>query len=378
MRGMPVGSADATLKPNLSNAESNVEYFSPTATGFQITSTSSEVNTNGSRYVYVAIRRGPMKVPTDSTTVFTPVAYTGTDVDNRLVNTGIVTDMAMARIRSVSSTGGIYSASRLRGNASLATALPDAQNSDSDSFMTPTSGVGNSFSAMNGFGVGNDATRQLNQAGTAQFAHGFKRAPSFFDVVTYTGTGSIRTIEHNLTVAPQLMIVKQVDGSNDWVVYAEPLGATKLLTFNADYVAATSSLYWNNTAPTASVFTVGTNGGVNLNTFGFVAYLFATCAGVSKVGGYTGTGTLTTIDCGFTGGARYVLIKRTNSAANWFIWDTARGMVAGTDPSITTNLVNGQSNANSVYTITTGFQLLASPAVDVNTNGGSYIYLAIA
>jgi hypothetical protein len=107
-------------------------------------------------------------------------------------------------------------------------------------------------------------------------------------------------------------------------------------------------------------------------------YLFATAACVSKVGSYTGTGTLTTINCGFTGGARYVLIKRTDSTSDWLMWDTARGMVSGTDPSISSNYQGAEINANSVYTIATGFQLLASPSADVNTNGGSYIFLAIA
>ena len=98
----------------------------------------------------------------------------------------------------------------------------------------------------------------------------------------------------------------------------------------------------------------------------------------SKVGNYTGNATLTTINCGFTGGARFVMIKRTDTTSNWFVWDTARGMTAGTDPSVPLNTAAAETNANSVYTIATGFQLLASPSADVNTNGGSYIYLAIA
>ena len=93
---------------------------------------------------------------------------------------------------------------------------------------------------------------------------------------------------------------------------------------------------------------------------------------------YTGTGAAQTINCGFTGGARFVLIKRTDGVSDWNVWDTARGMVAGTDPWYAMNLWAAESNNNSTYTIATGFQLLASPSADVNTNGGSYIYLAIA
>ncbi len=87
------------------------------------------------------------------------------------------------------------------------------------------------------------------------------------------------------------------------------------------------------------------------------------------------------MDCGFPAGARFVIIKRTDvgsTTGNWCVWDTARGMVAGTNPCITLNLAAAEANANSVYTIATGFQVLASPSQDVNTNGATYAYLAIS
>ena len=98
---------------------------------------------------------------------------------------------------------------------------------------------------------------------------------------------------------------------------------------------------------------------------------------MSKVGTYTGTGATQTISCGFTGGARYVLIKRTDSTGDWWVWDTARGMVAGTDPRLPYNSTAAETNANWVYTTTGGFQIVTSDAT-VNASGGTYIYLAIA
>jgi len=92
---------------------------------------------------------------------------------------------------------------------------------------------------------------------------------------------------------------------------------------------------------------------------------------------YTGTGATQTIDCGFAGGARFVLIKRTDDVGDWYVWDSARGMVSGTDPSLLLNSTAGEVNANSVYTITTGFQIV-STASGINASGGSYIFLAIA
>ena len=109
----------------------------------------------------------------------------------------------------------------------------------------------------------------------------------------------------------------------------------------------------------------------------YVAYLFATCTGVSKVGTYSGTGATQTISCGFTGGARFVLIKRTDTTGDWYVWDTARGMTSGTDPYLLLNSTAAEVNANNVYTATGGFQIVGTGA-GINASGGSYIFLAIA
>ena len=104
---------------------------------------------------------------------------------------------------------------------------------------------------------------------------------------------------------------------------------------------------------------------------------FASCPGVSKVGSYSGTGATQTINCGFTGGARFVLIKRTDSTGGWYAWDTARGMISGTDPYILLNTNTAEVNANNVYTTGVGFQIVGTGA-GINASGGTYIYLAIA
>ena len=142
----------------------------------------------------------------------------------------------------------------------------------------------------------------------------FRKAPRFFDVVTYTGDGEVgQTITHNLGVAPELIITKPRNFSDGWGVYAAPLGATKRLRLDLANAESTTATYWNNTDPTSFVFTVGTDNSTNGNTYNYIAYLFATCPGISKVGNYTGTGTTLNIDCGFTAGARFVLIKRADS-----------------------------------------------------------------
>jgi hypothetical protein len=115
------------------------------------------------------------------------------------------------------------------------------------------------------------------------------------------------------------------------------------------------------------------------NSDNVVAYLFATCAGVSKVGTYTGNGTTQTINCGFAAGARFVLIKRTDSTGNWYVYDTARGMTTLTDPYLLLNSTAAESaTLGSVTTVTTGFAVNAAILAAINTNAATYIFLAIA
>ena len=110
-----------------------------------------------------------------------------------------------------------------------------------------------------------------------------------------------------------------------------------------------------------------------------MTYLFATCPGVSKVGSYTGTATTKQIDCGFTAGARFVLIKRTDSTGNWHVWDTARGIISGNDPYLLMNdAVAEVTNTDYIDPYSAGFELSSTAPAAINANGGTYIFLAIA
>jgi hypothetical protein len=373
MRGFTVDGG-SELTANTADVEASGTLYKLNSSGFSISL--NLANWQNKDFIYMAIRR-PMKVPTTGTEVFQPIAYTSDDTDNRLVNTGIVTDMTMARIRTATSASGFYVADRLRGNASLGTTSAALENIDTDSFMTPTVGYGNSFSAMNGFGVGNDTIRNLNESSASQLAYAFQRRPGFFDVVCYTGTGSARTVAHNLGAVPELMIVKKRSATDDWAVYAGD--NTDFLLLNTTAATADNNTYWNDTSPTSSVFSVGTNADVNTSAATYVAYLFATLAGISKVGSYTGNGGTQAIACGFTGGARFVMIKRTDSTGDWYVYDTARGMTLLTDPYLRLNSTAAESaTLGSVTTTTGGFTVDASILAAINTNTASYIFLAIA
>lgn len=369
MRGMTADGADQRLLADSTAAEAASTAVAPTATGFVLNTTSGAFNASGSTYIYIAIRRGPMKTPTVGTSVFSPNIITTST--NTTISTNFPISWQFLRYRD-NAVPNAPVMDRLRG---ISTKSPDA-NTYPVLFTNLADAEISVFDSLYWNNTGFQVPAN-GQSATPTVYWSFQRAPGFFDEVCYTGTGANTTQTHNLGVVPELMIVKERDAINNWQVYSATLANTQYLVLNTAAAAATGTTRWNSTTPTSSVFSVGTDATVNTLAGTYAAYLFASCPGVSKVGSYTGTGATQTIDCGFTGGARFVLIKRTNSTGDWYVWDTARGMVSGTDPSLLLNSTAAEVNANSVYTTSVGFQIV-STAAGINASGGTYIYLAIA
>jgi hypothetical protein len=365
MRGWTTNTTEQLLRPNSSAAESGGGNTRPLATGFGINPGSSNT------YIYIAIRRGPMKVPTDGTKVFSPIASSGSA--GTTLTTNFPVDMQMMRVRDGTYFNGTNVVDRLRGVSStttqfgnrLLTAYTDAE----DSTYLPSRNWNNSgFELPSPWG------------GSPDIFWNFRRAPGFFDEVCYTGTGTAgTTVAHNLTVAPTLLIFKIRSASGQWLVASSDAGFGNYLTLNTTDAAQGGSLM-NNTAPTASVFSLsGAASGVNASGSTYVAYLFATCPGVSKVGSYTGTGTTQQINCGFAAGSRFVLIKRTDSTGDWYVWDSARGIVAGNDPYLLLNSAVAEvTSTDYVDTYSAGFEISSTAPAAINASGGSFIFLAIA
>jgi hypothetical protein len=371
MRGFSLASIDAEANPNLDAFDDSGAFAAPTATGFRIRTNNAGYNANGSTYIYIAIRRGPMRTPTTGISVFSPIASSATTgtklttdfpVDAQIfsLRTGTTNKgQAYDRLRGISAvriSGAIEQGQQLLTNSTAAeTSATNTYNWDNTGFLMPT-----------------------NFSGTSTVFWNFRRAPGFFDVVGYTGTAASATFNHNLGVVPELMVFKRRNGVTNWAVYTASTGATKALYLDDSSTGLTSSTFFNNTTPTSSVFSVGT--GLSASGGTYVAYLFASCPGVSKVGSYTGTGATQTVNCGFTGGARFVLIKRTDSTGNWICWDTARGIIAGNDPYLIWNAPAAAevTNTDWVDTAASGFELSAAVGNLANTSGGSYIFLAIA
>jgi hypothetical protein len=265
-------------------------------------------------------------------------------------------------VKQTNGTGDFFLLNRLNQGATLYTNLNSAE----------TTSGGFAFDYSNGFyGGSRNADYQ---------AWMWKRAPGFFDVVAYTGNGTAgRTVSHNLGVVPEMMWVKKRDTNKDWGVYAIGLETPSLtashyhLHINQDFSSAGTNM-WHDTQPTSSEFYLGTDTIVNESAATYIAYLFATVPGVSKVGSVSHTnGTDTNVDCGFSSGARFILLKRTDGASSWYVWDTARGIVAGDDKVLYLQSTLSEQVGDSVDPLSSGFTMVGG-----SFDTGSYIFYAIA
>ena len=358
MRGASVDSQQR-LYPNASTAEGSSNWFKFTSQGF-----TPNTYFDGD-LIYIAIRR-PMKTPESGTEVFDFISRTGTG-SAVSVSSPILTD-ALLSIRP-STVNAKYFFDRPRGGPNyLDTTSTSAEGSSSNAITE----FGNDYIKLGG-GLG-----ATNGNGSNYLYYLFQRATGFFDVVAYTGDGVAgSTQSHNLGVVPECMIVKRRDGASSWITYWDALGATKG-QFLDNNQAFTSSSYWNDTAPTATQLTLG-SGSTNNSGATFIAYLFATLAGVSKVGSYTGTGSNVDVDCGFSAGARFILIKRSDSTGDWYVWDSERGIVAGNDPYLLLNSTAAEvTSTDYIDPLSSGFTVTSSAPAALNASGGTYIFMAIS
>tara|TARA_R100000742_G_C4224814_1_gene47680 strand:- start:38 stop:712 length:675 start_codon:yes stop_codon:yes gene_type:complete len=211
--------------------------------------------------------------------------------------------------------------------------------------------------------------------GTNAYSWMWKRARGYFDVVTYSGTGSAQTISHGLSVAPEMIWVKSRNNTtSSWSVTGSVLGSGSYMMLsdaNAVQGSGSNTEYDNNQNPTASVFYRGSEdsqSGTN-----YIAYLFATVSGVSKVGSFTQSGA-TNVDCGFTGDTpSFLLLKRTDDTDNWRVYDAVRGLVAGNDKVLNINRDVAQSDdSDLIDPYSGGF------ATTSTLTNGDYIFYAIA
>jgi len=201
-----------------------------------------------------------------------------------------------------------------------------------------------------------------------------------FSVVQYTGTGSNATVGHGLGVAPKMIIVKNRDEYTSWAVYHKSLGATKYFNLDQYTTAGTSSLWWNDTEPTSTVFSVGTRDETNNSSDRMIAYCFAEVEGYCKTGKYHGNsdGDGAFIYTGFA--PAFIMIKG-DLGQDWFISDVKRSPYNVTGIWLRPNLAN--SEINDPNTNGAGHDILSNGfKIRTNTYGLNrdydYYYIAFA
>ena len=361
MRGA-TGTTARSLQPNSNSNEQTVGGYNTaavqvTATGFTL-QTDDEGGGNGSGvgYLYMAIRR-PMKTPAAGTEVFTVDSAYGSTLPQ--FKSGFVTDLEWNR-----STEAAYTA--------LSSRMQGAYYGRTNDTSVPALDNDITWDFMNGWG-------KATWVQLATRSWMFKRAAGFMDIVCYTGTGSATSFNHNLGVTPLLQIIKRIDSTSSWYVNDYALSPTSRGFLNAGNNFASSGTEWSGSS--ATTFSVYASGLANINTSGatYANYLFATVAGVSKVGSYTGTAANLNVPCGFSNGARFILIKRTDSTGDWYYWDYFNGISAGNDPYLLLNELNAQvTNTDYIDPLSSGFTVTSSAPAGLNASGGRYLFLAIA
>lgn len=198
-----------------------------------------------------------------------------------------------------------------------------------------------------------------------------------FSIATFTApTSGICTVGHGLGVAPRFFFIKSRANAYGWTTYHVSVGNTAYLVLNSTAGLATDANTWNNTSPTSSVFTLGTN---FQNTSTWVAYCFAPVTGYSAFGSYTGNGSTDGpfVYCGFR--PRFVLVKRFDSTGNWFIWDAARNTYNAVNNQLYPDSSSFEQQADGLDFVSNGFKIrFSSTYADRNASGGTYIYAAFA
>jgi hypothetical protein len=356
------------VDPNLAQPEFT------TGTGITINNVGFNQTIGGTAtYIYIAIRR-PMKIPSIGTSVFSTVLFTGDSVVNRIISSlGFPADFAFFRTRNNVSNANFIASTRIIGGAHYL--LLNTTTSD-----TSSTAYGVQKFGQDSVTLGVVITYEQNQAAFTYFLYSFKRAPGFFDTVYYTGTGAVLTLNHNLSVTPELIITKSRSTTGSWDVCPTQLGLNYSLLLNSSSPVATLTPAGYSEV-TNSFFTLSNSGvaAINNNAVTYISYLFASCPGVSKVGSYNGNGTSQTINCGFSTGARFILIKSIINTGDWYIWDSARGIVAANDPHVSLNTAVAEvTTDDSIDPDNSGFIVNQVAATNINVLNASYLFLAIA
>ena len=370
MRGITDGGDDERIRADDNAAPSDVSTVDLNSTGFEITTSLNEYNSSGDKYIYVAIRRldGYVSKPvTAGTDVFTMDTGSGSTIPN--YDATFPVDFAFKRY--VGSTNDWQTSARLMQGKYIQT----------NSTMAKATSSGEYYDSNVGYN--NDESPSTVQAWM------WKRHAGF-DVVTFDGVSGGSWYRHGLNKIPEMIWIKDLSDTQAWQVYhkgvnggSNPEHYEMVLNTTAAQSGGDNNL-WGNGVPTATHFRSGlyNRGGANTSSK-YIAMLFASVDGISKVGYYTGNGgsSTQTITLGFA--PRFILIKRTDTTTeHWLVLDTVRGWVSGGDSKfiyLQSSAAQGTlaTSTQGVTPTSTGVEISGTSSV-VNTNTGNYIYYAHA
>lgn len=353
MRGFLFDENDQFFKPNEADADNLSKFGYPTATGWSNVGETGNFPANET-WVYWAIRR-PHKPPESGTEVFAIDAGNSSSTIPCFDSTFPV-DLGWTN--TPGSVNGFSWFTRLCGKTRL---VSYNTNNEGTSYNNAV------YDSNVGF---------YKNEGSSTNGYMFRRAAKFFDVVVYEGTGSATNINHNLTVEPELVIIKSRSASGSWVVGSTAFSSGGHLvldeTGGLSNIGGTARFVYANWSST--VLGIGADTDVNNSGTEYVAYLFASLDSVSKIGTYTGDGGNNNYQNVTSSEPRLVLIKRTDSTGGWYVFDYARGSGSGNDPYLLLNSTAAQVTGNNlIHTNAIGF----TPFGDININNAEYVYLLV-
>jgi len=329
----------------------------------------------------------------DPTAYFQNLIWSGNNSDNRALtfdgNSNLQADMTWFKGRTIATNHQLIDS--VRGvTKQIKPDISNAEATDSTVFKSFNSngitiGVGGvvndsgetycSWNWKAGTSFTNDASSTgigtIDSTGSANDTAGFS-------ICSYTGTGSNGTVKHGLNSAPKMIIVKSLGAAESWFVYhADLTSATYTINLDTTGAQFSNASTWNSTAPSSSVFSIGTDAGTNGSSVNFIAYCFAEKQGYSKFGSYTGNGS-TDGTFAYTGfKPAWLMVKRTDSANSWIIMDNKRTTFNPMGEELKAEDTSVGSVATRWDQLSNGFKLRNAGAA-VNASSGSYIYMTFA
>ena len=318
--------------------------------------------------------------------------YSGNDTTNNQTSLGMTPDLVWVKSRNTGSPTQHYIVDKVRGDEEYIISNSDAaEATDSNTFALVSGG----FNLAGGNGWTNLSGRtyvawnwKANGAGSANTVGAITstvsaNTTSGLSIVKYPANGSDdQTIGHGLGVVPEVMIVKKTttdsgySGVRDWAVYHHSIGNTKGLFLNTTAAEATKTEWWEDTTPTTTVFTIGSDGEVNDNGSNYIAYCFAEKQGYSKFGSYTGNGNADGTFV-YTGFRPAFVLQKSTAVQGWQLQDNKREGYNGANDLLQPHDNAAESGVNRIDILSNGFKVITTDAGQ-NSSGVTYIYIAFA